>query len=158
PRWAVEQSFDLDFHLRRTRLPQPGTTRQLLEALQPMATTSFDRARPLWEFMLFEGLQGPDGERAALAMKVHHSVTDGVGGMELPTPRLDLGRDPPFPTDDALPAAPAPESFSSMALLRDSAAHTRRRVLGIASRVPGQVMRTGVNAVLHPFATTAALS
>jgi WS/DGAT/MGAT family acyltransferase len=158
PRWAVERSFDLDFHLRRTRLPQPGTMRQLLEALQPMATTSFDRARPLWEFMLFEGLQGPEGERAALAMKVHHSVTDGVGGMELLTHLIDLERDAPMPSDDDLPAAPAPESFNSMALLRDSAAHTRRRVLGIASRIPGQAMRAGVHAVLHPFATTATVS
>src|SRR4029077_8369426 len=93
PRWTVEPSFDLDFHLRRTRLPAPGTTRQLLDALQPIATSSFDRARPLWEFTLFEGLQGPEGERAAIAMKVHHSVTDGVGGMDLLTHLIDLERD-----------------------------------------------------------------
>ena len=47
PRWTVEPTFDLDFHLRRTRLPGAGTERALLDALQPMATSSFDRARPL---------------------------------------------------------------------------------------------------------------
>ena len=70
PRWTAEPTFDLDFHLRRVRLARPGTMRALLDALQPIATTSFDRARPLWEFTLFEGLDGPDGERAAFAMKV----------------------------------------------------------------------------------------
>ena len=45
--------------------PRPGTDRALLDALQPIATSSFDRARPLWEFTLFEGLDGPDGERRA---------------------------------------------------------------------------------------------
>ena len=87
PRWSVEETFDLDFHLRRMRLPAPGSERALLDVLQPIATASFDRARPLWEFTLIEGLVGADGtERAAFAMKVHHSVTDGVGGMALLAP------------------------------------------------------------------------
>ncbi|MDQ6926776.1 MAG: diacylglycerol O-acyltransferase, partial [Candidatus Eremiobacteraeota bacterium] len=50
PRWTVEPTFDLDFHLRRTRLSGVATERTLLDALLPMATSSFDRARPLWEF------------------------------------------------------------------------------------------------------------
>ena len=58
PRWMAEPSFDLDFHLRRVRLAGPGTMRALLDAVQPIATSSFDRARPLWEFTLFEGLDG----------------------------------------------------------------------------------------------------
>ena len=45
PRWSVEETFDLDFHLRRMRLPAPGTERALLDVLQPMATAGFDRAR-----------------------------------------------------------------------------------------------------------------
>ena len=51
--------FDLDFHLRRMRLAGAGhRCAPLLDALQPIATASFDRARPLWEFTLFEGLDG----------------------------------------------------------------------------------------------------
>ena len=69
--------------------PRPATDRALLDVVQPIATSSFDRARPLWEFTLFEGLDG-DGERAAFAMKVHHSVTDGVGGMALLAQLVDL--------------------------------------------------------------------
>ena len=94
PRWSVESTFDLDFHLRRMRLPAPGTERTLLDALQPMASAGFDRARPLWEFTLIEGLYDADGtERAAFAMKVHHAVTDGVGGMALLALLVDLTAD-----------------------------------------------------------------
>ena len=59
-----------------------------------MASAGFDRARPLWEFTLIEGLYDADGtERAAFAMKVHHTVTDGVGGMALLALLVDLTAD-----------------------------------------------------------------
>ena len=59
-----------------------------------MAAAGFDRARPLWEFTLIEGLYDADGtERAAFAMKVHHAVTDGVGGMALLALLVDLTAD-----------------------------------------------------------------
>jgi len=91
------------------RLPAPGTERTLLDALQPMASAAFDRARPLWEFTLIEGLYDEDGtERAAFAMKVHHTVTDGVGGMALLALLVDLTPDAVEPTD--APAVPAPSS------------------------------------------------
>ncbi len=157
PRWTVDPSFDLDFHLRRVRLPKPGTQRALLDALQPLATASFDRARPLWEFTLFEGLQGPDGKRAALAMKVHHSVTDGVGGMELLAHLVDLTRDAREPDDDELPPAPAAEHIGALELLRESMAHGRRRALGIARRGPATVVHGGVTAARHPRAAAADL-
>ena len=117
PRWVVESTFDLDFHLRRLRLPPPGDAPALLDALQPIASCSFDRARPLWEFTLFEGLEGG---RAALAMKVHHSITDGVGGMALLTELVDLEREPEPDREEDLPAVPGAESFGSVALVRDS--------------------------------------
>jgi diacylglycerol O-acyltransferase / wax synthase len=154
PRWTVEPTFDLDFHLRRTRLSGAGTERTLLDALQPMATSSFDRARPLWEFTLIEGLEGPDGERAALAMKVHHSVTDGVGGMDLLAHMIDLTRDAEEPSDDGVPAAPAPERLSALDLVRESAAHTGRRVTGVARRLPWSVLHAATSAVRDPIGRT----
>jgi WS/DGAT/MGAT family acyltransferase len=160
PRWTVEPTFDLDFHLRRVRLPGPGTERALLEALAPMATTSFDRARPLWEFCLIEGLDDPNGastdgrgERAAFAMKVHHSVTDGVGGMDLLAHMIDLARDAAPPDPDDAPAAPAPEHVGAVDLLLESAGHIRRRVFGIASRIPGRAMRATLATVRDPVGT-----
>jgi diacylglycerol O-acyltransferase len=151
PRWTAEPSFDLDFHLRRVRLARPGTMRALLDALQPIATTSFDRARPLWEFTLFEGLDGPDGERAAFAMKVHHAVTDGVGGMELLTHFVDLVPDAAETSDDHVPAALAPEEARMLDMVRHSLAHNRRRALGIARRVPVGVAHATARAIRHPL-------
>ena len=148
PRWSVEATFDLDFHLRRMRLPEPGTERALLDVLQPIATAGFDRARPLWEFTLIEGLYGADGtERAAFAMKVHHSVTDGVGGMALLAHLIDLTPDAPKPTGDA-PATPAPESMDALELVRDSLVHSSRRMLGVTRRIPGTV-RGAASALLR---------
>jgi WS/DGAT/MGAT family acyltransferase len=154
PRWTVEPTFDLDFHLRRMRLTAPGTERALLDVLQPMATTSFDRARPLWEFTLIEGLDGPDGERAALAMKVHHSVTDGVGGMDLLAHMIDLTRDAIEPGDDGVPAAPQPERLGALELVGESLAHSRRRVLGIASRLPNAALHGAIDAARDPLGTS----
>jgi len=135
PRWVVESTFDLDFHLRRMRLPAPGTERTLLDVLQPMASAGFDRARPLWEFTLIEGLYDDDGtERAAFAMKVHHTVTDGVGGMALLALLVDLTADAIEPTDR--PAVPAPEFMNGRSLMRDSVVHSARRMFGVARRVP----------------------
>lgn len=154
PRWMAEPSFDLDFHLRRIRLCGPGTTRALLDALQPIATASFDRARPLWEFTLIEGLEGPegpDGECAAFAMKVHHSVTDGVGGMELLAHFVDLVAEPGSLSDDSLPAAVAPEDARMFDVMRHALAHSRRRVLGIARRLPGDVVHATDNAIRNPI-------
>jgi len=148
PRWAVEPTFDLDFHLRRLRLTPPGDAPTLLDALQPIASCSFDRARPLWEFTLFEGLEG---DRAALAMKVHHSITDGVGGMALLTELVDLERDPVMVEEDAhLPAVPPPSTLGSIALVRDSLTHTSRRVMGITLRLPRRITSGAFAAIRDP--------
>src|SRR6476659_1677715 len=157
PRWSVEETFDLDFHLRRIRLPEPGTERALLDVLQPIATAGFDRARPLWEFTLIEGLTGDDGrERSAFAMKVHHSVTDGVGGMALLAQLIDLTPDAAEPTDDA-PAIPAPASMDAPGLGRDSLVHSSRRMLGMTRRIPGTIAHAASAAVRDPIGSGLAL-
>ena len=153
PRWTAESSFDLDFHLRRVRLAGPGTMRDLLDTLQPIATAGFDRARPLWEFTLFEGLDGPQGERAAFAMKVHHSVTDGVGGMALLAHFIDLTRDAPEADDNDIPAALPPEDARALRVLRHSIAHDQRRAFGIARRIPVDIVHATSRAITDPIGT-----
>lgn len=91
PRWETDRYFDLDYHLRRAQAPQPGDLRSLLDMAGLIAMDAFDKDRPLWEFTLVEGL--PNG-RAALVQKIHHSVTDGVGGMQLAQLVLDEARNP----------------------------------------------------------------
>ena len=78
PRFVPDDAFDLDTHLRRVRLPAHGNLRDVLDLAQTMATSGFDPALPLWEATLVEGV---DGERAVLVMKVHHALVDGVGGL-----------------------------------------------------------------------------
>jgi WS/DGAT/MGAT family acyltransferase len=80
PRWSVDPRFDLRYHLRRMAVPGSGGWAELLEAAATIAMTPFDRTRPPWEVVLFEGL--PDG-RAAYLLKMHHIVADGMGAVQL---------------------------------------------------------------------------
>ena len=80
PRWVDVGHVDLDHHLRRVCLPAPGTLDDLLELAGQQAGEAFDPVRPLWLMTVVEGLEG---DRAAVVMKVHHAVTDGVGGVGL---------------------------------------------------------------------------
>ena len=91
PRWETDDYFDLTYHLGRTLATEPGDQRAVLDIAGHMAMSAFDKDRPLWEFMVVEGLQGGG---AALIQKVHHSVTDGVGGMKLARLLLDEKRKP----------------------------------------------------------------
>lgn len=134
PRWTFDAHFDLDYHLRRVRAPAPGTMDALLRIAQGAGMAGFDRARPLWEFLLVEGLEG---DRAALIQKVHHSITDGVGGIKLAMHLLDLEREPADP--GAMPPAPEPEHPTFVSLVREALGHGRRRWAGA-------VRRTGLSA------------
>lgn len=80
PVWVTAGDFDLSRHVHRAWLPAPGTLRQLLDVVQDFAAAPLDRDRPLWEALLVEGLA--DG-RAGYVAKSHHSVTDGLGAVQL---------------------------------------------------------------------------
>jgi diacylglycerol O-acyltransferase / wax synthase len=149
PEWVDDPSFDLDYHLRAARVPSPGGTRELLDLSAALAATPFDRARPLWEFTLLEGLAGPEGDRAAMVMKVHHAITDGVGGMELLLHLVDFDRDAEDPEDR--PAVPAAEHLTALGLVRDSLVHTTRRVTGVTRRIPGTVLRAARDTIRDPL-------
>ena len=97
PRWEDDPDLDIDYHVRRVAIPPPGTMRSLLDAAAQLAATPFDRSRPLWEFTLFEGLEGG---RAALLEKLHHTITDGVGGLKLSIALIDFERNPKRATSD----------------------------------------------------------
>ena len=80
PTWVSDLDFNLDYHLRRAHLPSPGGEAELLAFTQGVALAPFDRRRPLWEATLVEGLA--DG-RAAYVLKLHHSLADGQGLVQL---------------------------------------------------------------------------
>ncbi|HET7312163.1 MAG TPA: wax ester/triacylglycerol synthase domain-containing protein [Mycobacteriales bacterium] len=103
PRWVPDDAFDLGYHLRRVRLPEPGDWAAVLQAARVAAMADFDRARPLWEFTLLEGL--PEG-RAAFITKSHHAVADGIGGLEIAALLVDLT--PEMPEIEEMPDMIAP--------------------------------------------------
>jgi hypothetical protein len=80
PAWEADGGFDLDYHLRHVVLPAPGSWRQLLEFSGELFSAPLDHLRPLWEAHLIEGLAD---RRAALLLKLHHAVMDGVGSIAL---------------------------------------------------------------------------
>src|SRR5690606_11080203 len=96
PRWEVDPHFDLAYHVRFARAAGDGSLREVLDLAEPIAMQGFDRARPLWEVHVVEGLQGGG---SAMILKLHHSITDGVGGIELAMHLFDLERDG-TPRDD----------------------------------------------------------
>ncbi|MGD9618499.1 MAG: wax ester/triacylglycerol synthase domain-containing protein [Mycolicibacterium sp.] len=87
PRWEYAPDFDLDFHMRRMTAPKPATTDTVLEIARIAAMEDFDRARPLWEATLVDGLEN---DCAAVVLKFHHALTDGVGGVQIAMILFDL--------------------------------------------------------------------
>jgi WS/DGAT/MGAT family acyltransferase len=91
PRWEYDPNFDLAYHVRRYHVPGDGTDRPLLRIAEQLGEQDFDRDRPLWEMALVEGFDGP---RAAVIIKLHHAITDGVGGMAMAASLFDLTQQP----------------------------------------------------------------
>lgn len=126
PRWVDDPHFDLGFHLRRGRLHDGASWADVFVALEQLVMTPFDRHRPPWEAVLLEGLPGG---RAAYALKLHHSSTDGLGTMQLMAALHDV---------PALPAVPR---------LVPPASTRSDRLVGLARRVLGDpvaAVRDGV--------------
>src|ERR1700710_2490687 len=94
PRWVVDPDFNLDFHVRRLRVPEPGTLREVLDLAELALQSPMDISRPLWTATLVEGLA--DG-RAATMLHLSHAITDGVGSVEMFANIYDLERDPAPP-------------------------------------------------------------
>jgi WS/DGAT/MGAT family acyltransferase len=90
-----DPDFDLDYHVRRARLPEPGGLEELATFIADLASRPLDRGRPLWEFHVVEGLEHG---RLAIVPKVHHSIIDGVSGAQVMAAFFDLSSVPaPIP-------------------------------------------------------------
>ena len=87
PVWFDDPHFDFDYHVRRIAVPSPGTMEQVADIVGDIAGRPLDRARPLWEFWIIEGVE--NGAVAVVA-RMHHSTIDGVSGSSLLTAILDL--------------------------------------------------------------------
>ncbi len=127
PRWAYDPQFDLTWHLRRAGAPTPQIQDAVLALARRSAMDAFDRDRPLWELTLVEGTEGGP---AALVLKIHHSLSDGVGGMRMLAVLLDLQREPRDPGE--MPPGPPDEALNLGAL-----------VTGAAGLLAGRAVRLG---------------
>ena len=142
PAFADDPTLDLNAHVRRVALPGDGSERALLDLCGALAEQPLDRARPLWEFTLIEGL--PDG-RAGLLQKIHHTITDGVGGLRLSLAFVDFEADPePDPrapdagesaSHDGPHATPLRATRSAVVDMAVRNARVARRVLGGAGQM-----------------------
>lgn len=147
PEFSDDPTLDLAYHVRRASVARPGDMRALLAACAAAAEAPLDRSRPLWEFTIFEGLA--DG-RAAVLQKVHHTISDGVGGLRLSLALLDLEPDP----DDVAPVAPLARVAPPTANVRTSPFDVARAAVGEVAARTARVAAHGATAAaasaLHP--------
>jgi WS/DGAT/MGAT family acyltransferase len=86
PYWIEDRDFDLEYHVRHIRLPEPGDWRQLCIQVARLHSRPLDLTKPLWEFTIIEGLDDIDGlPRGSFAVvtKIHHACIDGVSGVDM---------------------------------------------------------------------------
>ena len=148
PRWEFDPNFDLRYHVRWVNAGGDGSMRSVLDIAEPIAMQGFDRARPLWEFVVVEGLE--DG-RAAMIQKLHHAITDGVGGIQIAMLLLDLDREP-APDESPLPPLPDVHVMTPAERTVDALGHIVRRNLGIARRAGSTVAGTAAGVASDPLA------
>jgi diacylglycerol O-acyltransferase len=138
PTWVRDPAFDLDYHLRRVSLSAPGDMAQVLAFAQGAVMTPFDRTRPLWEGTLIEGL--PDG-KAAYLLKLHHSLIDGLGGVQLASLTQSRRREH---TDHKPVAPPRPDEPRYLAV-----SELAEQILALTSAT-GKLFTAGAKALAHP--------
>ncbi|MEO9139599.1 MAG: wax ester/triacylglycerol synthase domain-containing protein [Jatrophihabitans sp.] len=148
PRWVVDPDFDLSWHIRRFEAAPPKTLAAVLEFARKTGMAGLDRDRPLWEITFIEELEGG---QTAVVLKVHHSLTDGVGGMEIARFLFDVE---PDPADlGPMPEAPPGENLGTVELVRDALGYDWSRLFDFSKHLltsaPGEVAR----ALRHPRET-----
>jgi diacylglycerol O-acyltransferase / wax synthase len=146
PSWTEDERFRVSNHVRAIRLPAPGSQTELLEWAGEFYSERLDRAQPLWEMVVVDGLAGG---RWALATKTHHCMVDGVGSVD--TIQLVLDTEPhpepaahPASSPSGAPTAPQPPlPFRSLT----AAATGLARVPVRAARLPARLARASASLV-----------
>src|SRR3954465_11482087 len=138
PVWVDAPTFNLSYHVRHTALPQPGSEEQLRALAARIHSQQLDRAKPLWETWLVQGL-----ERGGFALisKSHHALVDGIAGVDLMTVLFDATPEPVVAPHEGEPWVASPEP-SGVAL-------AARGVRGLA-RLPLDLASRTVSAAAHP--------
>jgi WS/DGAT/MGAT family acyltransferase len=106
PVWVDDPHLNLEYHVRQTALPAPGSDEQLRNLASRIFSQQLDRSKPLWELWLVEGLTG---DRFAIVGKSHHALVDGVSGVDITTVLFDLDPEPQGAPDKPPPWLASPE-------------------------------------------------
>lgn len=136
PVWVDDQHFAFDYHVRHTSLPRPGSDDQLRELAGRIVSTKLDRAKPLWELWVVEGVSA---DRWAIIAKIHHCMIDGLSGVDLTTILLNV-----IPDGDIEPApewTPRPAPTPTQLAVAEAARFTRRMVDGLTN--VGEMVKDG---------------
>ena len=137
PFWVDDPNLNLEYHVRHSALPAPGSEDQLRRMAARVFSQQLDRSKPLWELWLVQGLTR---NRFALLTKTHHAVVDGASGVDIATVLFDLNPVPEQPhSDDAWTPQPEPSSATLLA----------KGVEDVA-RAPVRAVRRLERAVQHP--------
>jgi diacylglycerol O-acyltransferase len=163
PTWVDDPHFNLDYHIRRTALPSPGGDEELRNLVGRVMSQQLDRAKPLWEMWVAEGL---DDGRWALISKSHHCMVDGVSATDLLSVILGTERDPRPAPPDGWKAEPEPNPAALVAhslALRAASPYEGVRTVMSAVRGPRRMTRQLVSvarglANLRPVLTPNAAS
>jgi diacylglycerol O-acyltransferase / wax synthase len=139
PFWIDDPQFNLEYHVRHTGLPPPGSRDQLRRLAGRIFSQRLDRSKPLWEVWLVQGLE--DG-RFALISKTHHSMVDGIAGVDISTVLFDLERHPSERQVDADGWTPMPEP-SQADLVAEGVMGLVRTPAELAGRALGALTRPG---------------
>jgi diacylglycerol O-acyltransferase / wax synthase len=140
PVWVDDPDFDLGYHLRRLALPKPGGNKELLDVVARLHSRILDRARPLWEMYIIEGLKGG---RVAIYAKTHHAMVDGIAAVDLATTIFDF--------DPEGWRAPAGEPFRPRPLLssRELVEDVVKEAAGALRGMAGSLLRRPTSAPLE---------
>jgi diacylglycerol O-acyltransferase / wax synthase len=141
PLWVDDANFNLEYHLRHTALPAPGSEEQLRALAARIHSQQLDRSKPLWETWLVQGLED---NRFAIISKTHHALVDGIAGVDLITVLFD-----PTPVPREIPHEGEPWMPQSEPSAIDMAA---RGVKGLA-KLPFQVTGRALGAAARPGQT-----
>ena len=150
PRWSRAAHVDLDWHVREISAPPPGDRAVLLSLARQEATTPFDPERPLWSVTVVRGLEGGG---AALVLRFHHALTDGVGGVALAGELFDL-----VPGPGPSHAAPRDTQEPSAHPVLRALAEESTGLLRHSLTAPFDLTRQGLHALAHPRASLETLA
>ncbi len=145
PFWIDDPRFNLDYHVRQTALPAPGTDQQLRQLAGRIFSQRLDRSKPLWELWVVHGLTK---NRFAVISKTHHAMVDGVSGVDIATVLFDLSPIPPENPPPARGWTPNPEP-SQAELVAEGVKGLVRTPLELAGRAAHAVQhpRSSVNEI-----------